>query len=88
LAVDSTGALYGTTQSSSGAGFGGTVFRLDPPKTGTVWPRTTLHTFVNDGKDGYTPNAGVIFDNQGRLFGTTVQGGSAAFLGAAFMVTP
>jgi hypothetical protein len=54
LAVDADGAFYGTTQSSSGNGFGGAVFKLSPPATGSTWTRTILHTFANDGLDGYT----------------------------------
>ena len=87
LAVDTNGALYGTTTGSSGVDFGGTVFRLSPPVTGTAWTRTTLHTFLNNGHDGYTPNAGVLLSKTGRIFGTTVLGGNA-FLGAAFVVDP
>lgn len=87
LAVGPSGALYGTTASSSGDGFGGTVFKLTPPPPdATAWKHTILHTFANDGKDGYLPNAAVILDKQGRLFGTTVEGGKL-FVGAVFMVT-
>ncbi|MFL5260088.1 MAG: choice-of-anchor tandem repeat GloVer-containing protein [Hyphomicrobiales bacterium] len=81
LAVDSLGALYGTTQN------GGTVFKLSPPATGIKWRRRTLHTFNGDGDDGFLPDAAVIFDADGRLLGTTVEGG-ANFLGAVFVLKP
>ena len=87
LAVDSNGALYGTTESSSGVGFGGSVFRLSPPATGTIWTRSILHTFTDDGHDGYTPNAGVLLNKTGRIFGTTVRGGGA-FLGTVYVLDP
>jgi uncharacterized repeat protein (TIGR03803 family) len=36
---------------------------------------TVLHTFTG-GEDGYEPYAGVTLDQQGRIYGTTIQGGS------------
>ena len=36
---------------------------------------TVLHTFTG-GADGYDPYAGVTLDQQGRIYGTTIQGGS------------
>ena len=87
LAVDSTGAFYGTTQSSSGVGFGGTVFRLSPPVTDTIWTRSILHTFVDNGHDGSLPNAGVLLNKTGSIFGTTVRGGRA-FLGTVYVLDP
>jgi uncharacterized repeat protein (TIGR03803 family) len=89
LAVGPSGALFGTTANSSGDGFGGTVFKLAPPPTdNAAWKHIVLHTFANDGNDadGYLPNAAVIMDKRGRLFGTTVQGGKS-FAGAVFMIT-
>jgi uncharacterized repeat protein (TIGR03803 family) len=35
---------------------------------------TVLHTFTG-GADGYEPYAGVTLDQQGRIYGTTIQGG-------------
>jgi uncharacterized repeat protein (TIGR03803 family) len=88
LAVDALGSLYGTTQNSGGdAGFGGTVFKLSPPATGIKWRRRTLHTFNGENGDGFTPDATVIFDAEGRLLGTTVLGGANS-LGAVFVLKP
>ena len=36
---------------------------------------TVLHTFTG-GSDGYEPYAGVTLDPQGRIYGTTIQGGT------------
>jgi hypothetical protein len=36
---------------------------------------TVLHSFTNDGSDGYSPYAGLIMDGSGNLYGTTSVGG-------------
>src|ERR1022692_2364418 len=46
-----------------------------------------LHNFNHDGTDGWRPEAGLIFDAAGNLYGTTSQGGSSA-VGAVFELTP
>jgi uncharacterized repeat protein (TIGR03803 family) len=68
------GAVYGTT-SRGGKYDGGTVFRIDASGHQTV-----LHSFcrVSGCPDGYAPQAGVITDGNGHLFGTTTQGGRYA----------
>jgi uncharacterized repeat protein (TIGR03803 family) len=86
LIFDSTGALYGTT-----AGYGlndhGRVFQLTPPLGGTgAWIATTLYTFTG-GSDGAQPEASLIFDNTGALYGTTYQGGSSD-AGTVFKLSP
>jgi uncharacterized repeat protein (TIGR03803 family) len=73
LVRDSAGNLYGTTlfsegESSSGQG---TVFKVD-----TSGHETVLHTFTGSGGDGLYPEAGVILDSVGNLYGTTDGGGS------------
>jgi uncharacterized repeat protein (TIGR03803 family) len=69
LVRDPAGNLYGTTY--YGGAFGnGTVFRLDPTNKETV-----LYSFKGSGGDGKFPNAGVIRDAAGNLYGTTSQGG-------------
>jgi uncharacterized repeat protein (TIGR03803 family) len=82
LIADASGALYGTTRlggfgsGGPGGGFGtccGTVFKLTPPGvTGGPWTETVLHAF---GGDGTTPEAGLIADASGALYGTTAQDG-------------
>ncbi len=84
--LDAAGNLYGTTNHGgtdrSGCIFQqqgqgcGTVFQLTPGANGK-WTETVLHSFSNNGKDGYEPQASLILDAAGNLYGTTVWGGSA-----------
>jgi uncharacterized repeat protein (TIGR03803 family) len=80
LVFDTKGALYGTT-SSGGANGNGTVFKLDP----TTQVLTTLHAF--SGTDGANPQAGLVFDTTGALYGTTSAGGTSN-LGTVFKLVP
>ncbi|MGA8489895.1 MAG: choice-of-anchor tandem repeat GloVer-containing protein [Terriglobales bacterium] len=95
LTFDSKGAIYGTTQIggincphhlSEGCG---TVFKLAPPGVkGRAWTETVLYRFKS-ALDGYTPDAGVIFDRSGNLYGTTAQGGGGnAGSGTVFQLLP
>ncbi len=79
LIFDAVGNLYGTTsENGPGSGCGpygcGTVFELIPRANGS-WKEKTLHNFEGNGKDGYSPSAGMIFDAAGHLYGTTSSGG-------------
>ena len=67
---DPAGNLYGTT-SDGGAASVGVVYKLNAASQETV-----LHTFTG-GADGSFPNAGVIRDSSGNLYGTTSSGGTA-----------
>jgi uncharacterized repeat protein (TIGR03803 family) len=67
------GNLYGTTYGGGAHGFG-TVFELTP-QTGGDWTEKSLHSFNDDGKDGWSPEAGLVFDALGNLYGTTTEGG-------------
>ena len=81
LIADSKGNLYGTT--SGGTSNGGTVFELTPPAiAGGAWTETVLHAFTG-GSDGGYPEAGLIADSKGNLYGTTAEGG-ASNAGAVF----
>jgi len=72
LVLDSAGNLYGTTV-VGGAGTG-TVFELSP--SGGGWVERVIHAFQPSGSgDGSGPTAGVIFDSNGNLYGTTEWGG-------------
>jgi uncharacterized repeat protein (TIGR03803 family) len=74
LIKDAAGNLYGTTYFGGGSGCGGggcgTVFKVAPDGTETV-----LYSFTG-GSDGGGPNAGLIANEKGLLFGTTLNGGN------------
>jgi len=74
VVFDAAGNLYGTT-SQSGAYRCGVVFKLAPNSDGT-WTESVLHSFTC-GADGDSPEAGLIFDAVGNLYGTTLRGGSS-----------
>jgi uncharacterized repeat protein (TIGR03803 family) len=79
LLLDQKGNLYGTTAYGGGtacfANLGcGTVFELSPNGSGG-WTETVLYDFKG-GADGDVPNGGLILDQSGNLYGTTVGGGS------------
>jgi len=66
---DDLGNFYGTTY-AGGSNGDGVVFKLS--KTGK---ETVLHSFTS-GSDGMYPNAGLVKDWQGNLYGTTLYGGT------------
>src|ERR1039458_6316092 len=70
LIFDAAGNLYGTTLEGGAYGYGA-VFEVTPNGTETV-----LHNFNNNGTDGYSPYASLIFDAAGNLYGTTNSGGT------------
>jgi uncharacterized repeat protein (TIGR03803 family) len=84
LIFDTAGNLYGTTQ-YGGPDDAGTVFKLMPNSDGS-WTETVLYSFTG-GADGFEPQAGLIFDTAGNLYGTT-PGGGAAGLGVVFKLVP
>jgi uncharacterized repeat protein (TIGR03803 family) len=90
LIFDQAGNLYGTTWSGGpdgGYGLGkGTVFELSPSEGGG-WTETVLHFFSKTGPDGRIPDAGVIFDAAGNLYGTT-EGGGPWDSGTVYELTP
>jgi uncharacterized repeat protein (TIGR03803 family) len=91
LTVDTIGNLYGTTsQGGTGGGTGigpGTVFELSF-NGGEGWTESLLHSFSNNGTDGFEPYSGVVLDTAtGKLYGTTPGGGTYMY-GAVYEVTP
>jgi uncharacterized repeat protein (TIGR03803 family) len=48
-----------------------------------------LHTFIDNGQQGYAPSGNLVFDNAGNLYGTTCCGGVYASAGGTvFELTP
>jgi uncharacterized repeat protein (TIGR03803 family) len=85
LLADVAGNLYGTTQ-QGGSHSVGVVFELSPPAAGKrAWTETLLQSF--DGTNGQFPQARLIADVAGNLYGTTQQGGSHS-VGVVFKLTP
>jgi uncharacterized repeat protein (TIGR03803 family) len=86
LILDSSGAIYGTTL-YGGSKNGGVVFKLTPSASG--YTESVLHEFT--GADGLYPEAGVVADAGGALYGTTASGGASGCntgCGVVFKLTP
>jgi uncharacterized repeat protein (TIGR03803 family) len=83
LVIDAAGNLYGTTYHGGTYGVG-TVFELSPTQGGG-WTEAVLHSFNNNGVDGYYPNGGLIFDAAGNLYGTLLNGPD---YGSVFKMSP
>jgi len=99
LIFDKAGNLYGTTY-IGGTGTGatcdsegcGTVFELSPRGDGT-WNESILHSFSENGTDGYLTYASVILGPGGVLYGTAPLGGNqtncyGGACGIAFALVP
>ena len=92
LAFDVEGNLYGATDLGGDTNCGqdggcGTVFELKrPTKEGGKWRFSVLHTFTGS-PDGAQPYAGVTFDQNGNLYGTT-GGGGISGNGAVYRLSP
>jgi uncharacterized repeat protein (TIGR03803 family) len=89
LIFDGSGNLYGTTIAGGVYGYG-TVFEL-LPKAGGGWTEKILHSFNNNGKDGYSPETSLAIDAAGNLYGTTYGGGlttCSGGCGTVFEVLP
>lgn len=84
LLLDKAGNLYGTT-SAGGAYQYGAAFELT--ETASGWTETSLHSFDDDGADGYAPFTSLISDAHGNLYGTTLFGGIYN-VGAVFELIP
>ena len=69
VAVDAKGNIFGTA-AAGGASGRGTIYKL-----GHNGKYVTLHDFAGGTMDGSFPNGGVILDQRGNLFGTTIAGG-------------
>jgi len=76
LLRDLVGNLYGTTQ-IGGTNDAGTVFEL-VYSSGT-YTEKVLYSFTNSGGDGAYPDAGLVRDPSGNLYGTTNEGGTNGY---------
>jgi len=85
LVCDALGNLYGTTTDGGAYGYG-TVFEM-VRGAGESWAEKILYSFNNNLTDGLVPDAGVIFDSSGNLYGTNVGGGQYAE-GTVFELVP
>ena len=88
LLMDRPGALFGTTF-AGGENGAGTVFELSPKK-GTYRERVLFSFSLSS---GYWPEAGLVADASGALYGTTTSGGTArckryVYCGTAYRLTP
>jgi uncharacterized repeat protein (TIGR03803 family) len=85
VVMDKAGNLYGTTIAGGDPNCDcGVVYKLSPGSNGK-WTYTVLHRFT--GYDGAEPDANLILDNKGNLYGTTATGGAHGG-GVVFQVTP
>jgi uncharacterized repeat protein (TIGR03803 family) len=73
LIFDVAGNLYGTSPYGGATNYG-VVFELSP-QAGGGWTEAVLHSFSDNGHDGFLPQSGLIFDAAGNLYGTTLNGG-------------
>jgi uncharacterized repeat protein (TIGR03803 family) len=91
LTMDGTGALYGATYYGGDARcVCGVVYKLTPPaKQGGAWTQQVLHAFTSTstGTDGRLPNAAVVVNKQGTIYGVTQQGGIWDS-GVLYQITP
>jgi len=82
LTNDTTGNLYGTTNGEVGSG---TVFELTHTNTG--WVVTLLEQFQTRTGEAF-PLAGVVFEPDGSLYGTTSHSGGSVTAGTVFALGP
>jgi hypothetical protein len=79
------GNLYGTTSAGPPNGYG-LIFQLKKPSDGVhSWTDTVLYLF-KDGNDGAYPDAGLIFDTHGNIYGTATESSTRG--GDVFQLKP
>lgn len=83
---DAAGNLYGTV-GTAGAHSGGAVFELSPA-AGGGWTQKTLFSFNPDGTSGSFPQAGLVFDSAGNLYGTATDSRNGSPYGTVYTLVP
>ena len=90
LVFDRAGDIYGTTFYGGVGGYG-IVFELTP--SGGAYTENILHSF-GFGVGGTYPNAGVVLDSVGNVYGTTTYGGTGTeclnmdYCGTVYQLVP
>ena len=82
LIADQSGNFYGMTL---WGGAGGIVYEIT--QSGSGWDYRILHHFMGIA-GGFEPEAGLIMDGSGNLYGTTSVGGPGSVGGTVFMLSP
>jgi uncharacterized repeat protein (TIGR03803 family) len=92
LVFDDENNLFGTTKEGGSAGSNscgqagcGTVFELVSVEG--VWQHKVIYSFNGYPSDGSTPEAGLVVDSAGNLYGTTTSGGKN-LAGTVFKLSP
>jgi uncharacterized repeat protein (TIGR03803 family) len=70
--MDASGNIYGTTAEGGNPGVSGTIWKLDERNAKV---ETVLHSFHGGSGDGEYPEAGVVLDPKGNVYGNTATGG-------------
>ncbi|MGO9484998.1 MAG: choice-of-anchor tandem repeat GloVer-containing protein [Rhodomicrobium sp.] len=85
VVFDAQGKLYGVTENGGAVkGEAGTVYSLTPPASGSKpWKLQVLYTFTCQSSSGCMPQAGLMWDASGALYGTTDTGGPVGSVAGA-----
>ncbi len=86
LILDTSGNIYGTTESGGNSSGVGTAFELIR-SADVIWTEIVLYRFLDNGTDGFLPIGRLITDGDGNFFGTTTSGGINSS-GTVFEITP
>lgn len=83
LVFDAEGNFYGTAGGGGTSNYG-VVFKFTP--SGSGWSESVLYNFTGF-SDGAYPS-GIVFDDQGNMYGTTGAGGGGDGCGTIFELSP
>jgi uncharacterized repeat protein (TIGR03803 family) len=84
ITIDASGNLYGATSVGGAYGFG--IIYLLSPATDSTWTESVLYVLGTPG-EALQPQASMIIDSAGNLYGTSVLGGAAGD-GTVFELSP